>query len=44
LPRKEGGRELISAADCVAIEQLSFNQYVQQSQEMLLKDTSRFEA
>ena len=29
LPRKEGGRELISAADCVTIEQLSFNRYVQ---------------
>ena len=40
LPRKEGGRELISVADCVTIEQLSFNQYVQQSQEMLQKDTS----
>ena len=29
LPRKEGGRELISAADCVTIEQLNFNRYVQ---------------
>ena len=37
LPRKEGRRELISAADCVTMEQLSLNQYVQQSQEMLLK-------
>ena len=39
LPRKEGGSGLNSAADCVTMEQLSLNQNVQKSKEMLLKAT-----
>ena len=40
LPRKkEGGSGLNRAADCVTMEQLSLNQNVQKSKEMLLKAT-----
>ncbi|XP_072169448.1 uncharacterized protein [Diadema setosum] len=37
LPRKEGGRGLVSASDCVEMEQISLNNYINSSEEKLLR-------
>ena len=41
LPRSEGGRGMMSMVDCVQAEEISLNEYIHESEEILLKATAR---